>query len=361
MPPSNLVVQPQSPLPIGRSVHFVSGPFANRTVRAELDELQKADLGRKCGNRDRRPLDPPPVVRLRLFETFNEGTPQESEREVSDVNEAVAYGFICYVDLFQWPPPPCPNDAEPQREPSPPKTIPRPTGPRSEALPSLASIMTQLVPSSSARADPHGMAYPSSSGAGPSRLPLRPGPPAHTPERPLPGTLRVSDLPLTLPSFYYAPANAAGPEMEQHPSGQRDHSPESAAVVDGVPVPEYSSRTHAFVGATFVSASCFHHEGRPTLLFVFPDLACNMDGTFLLRYRALNLFGSALETHTLPVFAECWGGPVIVYPTKDFPGLAESTELTKYLSRFGVPVNIRQGERKKRNRGEKEKIEVRGS
>lgn len=92
-----------------------------------------------------------------------------------------------------------------------------------------------------------------------------------------------------------------------------------------------------------------------------------MDGTFLLRYRAMNLFGGALETGRRPVVAECWGGPATVYPTKDFPGLTESTDLTKvrtyldrirdhaddvgkYLSRFGVPVNIRQGERKKRVR-----------
>lgn len=123
-----------------------------------------------------------------------------------------------------------------------------------------------------------------------------------------------------------------------------------AAIVNGVTIPENTNCTKAFVGATFVSASCFTFEGKPTLLFTFPvreinsrrfhvndcltqlcaqDLACNMDGTYLLRYRAMNLFGSALETGRLPVIAECWGGPATIYPTKDFPGLAESTELTK--------------------------------
>lgn len=166
-----------------------------------------------------------------------------------------------------------------------------------------------------------------------------------------------------------------------------------AAIVDGVPIPENSNCTQALIGATFVSASSLHFEGKATLLFAFPvgvmmhrclrtssslifsfmqDLACNLDGTFLLRYRAMNLFGAALEADRdrLPIIAECWGGPAIVYPTKDFPGLTESTDLTKvsvsieamlvivlrdlapaqYLSRFGVPVNIRQGERKKRAR-----------
>jgi len=45
--------------PIGLPVHFVTGQFAGQTIRAELEELQKADLGRKFGSIDRRPLDPP--------------------------------------------------------------------------------------------------------------------------------------------------------------------------------------------------------------------------------------------------------------------------------------------------------------
>lgn len=33
---------------MGRPIHFISGQFANRTIRAEIHEIQKADLGRKC-------------------------------------------------------------------------------------------------------------------------------------------------------------------------------------------------------------------------------------------------------------------------------------------------------------------------
>lgn len=142
---------------IGSYVSFASGPFAGRTVRAELTEIQKADLGRKCADpptsansggapaatgatnaernrdkdrvardkdgggggsgarsrrsqrsrsesegasvhdgpggdgapaparnvrKDRRPLDPPPVVKLRFFEALEYGTPRQYEREV---------------------------------------------------------------------------------------------------------------------------------------------------------------------------------------------------------------------------------------------------------------------------------------
>jgi hypothetical protein len=71
---------------IGCPVLFASGQFSDCTVRMELDEVQKADLGRKCAvtsecgtsnspdlgyfryaRIDRRPLDPPPVIHLKIF------------------------------------------------------------------------------------------------------------------------------------------------------------------------------------------------------------------------------------------------------------------------------------------------------
>lgn len=106
---------------IGSPITFYTGPFAGRTVRAEIKEVQKADLGRKCadpptatasptsaspsnannsnnasGNegaadanesarsvrKDRRPLDPPPVVSLKYYEVFHHGTDRQHEREI---------------------------------------------------------------------------------------------------------------------------------------------------------------------------------------------------------------------------------------------------------------------------------------
>lgn len=91
---------------IGRPVHFEIGPHAGRTIRAQLDVIQNAEQGRKCADpprtahnqthadgsgtreakkakKDRRPLDPPPVIRLRMFEVIDEGTSHETERELT--------------------------------------------------------------------------------------------------------------------------------------------------------------------------------------------------------------------------------------------------------------------------------------
>jgi len=77
------------------------------------------------------------------------------------------------------------------------------------------------------------------------------------------------------------------------------------------------------------------------------NIAVAVEGMFFLRYRVYNLLGTALpESGTpIPMLAECFGEPFTVYSTNDFPGLHESTELTKLLSDSGIRVNRRDSER----------------
>ena len=85
---------------VGVPILFASGQFAGRKIRFELQELQKAESGRKkvqllfflCSvsdillrryaKVDRRPLDPPPAVLLRMFELRSDESGQW-ERELS--------------------------------------------------------------------------------------------------------------------------------------------------------------------------------------------------------------------------------------------------------------------------------------
>ncbi|CUA72760.1 hypothetical protein RSOLAG22IIIB_05019 [Rhizoctonia solani] len=86
---------------IGKPIRNVGGPFAGRTIRSELEEYQKPDLGRKFAKRDRRPVDPPPVVRLRIFEVKDDQTEEEIPAESIETT-----GLIAHVDLFAVNPPP---------------------------------------------------------------------------------------------------------------------------------------------------------------------------------------------------------------------------------------------------------------
>ncbi|EJT96651.1 hypothetical protein DACRYDRAFT_25588 [Dacryopinax primogenitus] len=83
---------------------FTAGPLIGKTIRAELTEMQSPDINRKTSTPmdriERRPLDPPPVVRLRLFEIEHEGKSQE---RVSELNPGASFafsGFVCHIDLF---------------------------------------------------------------------------------------------------------------------------------------------------------------------------------------------------------------------------------------------------------------------
>ncbi|PFH53480.1 hypothetical protein AMATHDRAFT_89963, partial [Amanita thiersii Skay4041] len=226
---------------INQSIHFASGQFRGRVIRAELHEVQKADLGRKYARVDRRPLDPPPVVLMRLFEVSNPGLGSESaEKEIQDYSYVVVLGFVCTVDLF----------------------------------------------------------------------PLRSSP----------------------------------------DSSKTGLLPDVLHYVDGHPITERSKMTSSLVGATFVQPACVDYLGKKSLMFVFADLAVKTEGYFILRYRVFDIFSQPLDHPECVIQAEHYGGVFRVYSTKEFPGLQASTELTKQLARWGVRLNIRETERKRRKK-----------
>jgi len=127
-------------------------------------------------------------------------------------------------------------------------------------------------------------------------------------------------------------------------------SADIVARIEGHPITENSKQTTALVGATFVQPASVDYRGKKALIFVFADLAVKIEGTFILRYRIFDIFSKVQGSSDLVVQAECYGGPFRVYSTKEFPGLQASTELTKQLARWGVRLNIRETERRRRKR-----------
>ncbi|PCH37383.1 hypothetical protein WOLCODRAFT_109788 [Wolfiporia cocos MD-104 SS10] len=239
---------------VGGPVVFREGQYAGRTLRAELEELQKADLGRKYARKDRRPLDPPPVVQFRLFEVLDAGTPRQREREFDCHEDLNSFGAMCFVDLYPVP---------------------------DEDVRELHSG-TRLAPR-----------------------------PLHSPHAELPTPPMASTIALHQPA------------------------------------------------ATTCSCSSFPCVCDPSLgdraaVLTVPaqDLAVKLEGSFVPRYRVFNLSSKASGGTGVPVLAECFGGPFKIYSTKEFPGLRASTDLTKYLSFYGVRLNLRENERKRRKKSE---------
>jgi len=290
---------------INRSIHFVDGQHAGQTVRAELHEVQKADLGRKYARVDRRPLDPPPAVLLKLFRVYDAGTDRESEREFENYDDVQNLGILCNVDLFPVPSSSSKEIGWKKQSPLIPNHIPY-TSP------------TTYAPNSSQRSFTFVSSNPFPSGS------MSPVQQFQLPRQVIPG--------------YFPPSDTAQDIVSEF---------------GGYPITESSKVTSALVGATFVQPASVDYRGKKVLMFVFADLAVKIEGTFILRYRVFDIFSKAYGNSDLVVQAECYGGPFRIYSTKEFPGLQASTELTKQLARWGVRLNIRETERRRRRKGER--------
>ncbi|KAJ7143427.1 velvet factor-domain-containing protein [Mycena crocata] len=90
--------------PRSGSIYYALFPAGNSPptiIRAHLTEIQAAEVGRKSGSVDRRPLDPPPVVQLHLSLVTHPGTLIETETEILNPEDVDYSGFICEAALFR--------------------------------------------------------------------------------------------------------------------------------------------------------------------------------------------------------------------------------------------------------------------
>ncbi|KAJ7185206.1 velvet factor-domain-containing protein [Mycena filopes] len=85
--------------PVGVPNYFQR--LAGQTLRAELQEIQRPEFGRRFGAVDKRPLDAPPVVLLRLFQVVDVGTDEDREVEIQTYDDISLAGLICMAELFE--------------------------------------------------------------------------------------------------------------------------------------------------------------------------------------------------------------------------------------------------------------------
>ncbi|TFK26473.1 hypothetical protein FA15DRAFT_588247 [Coprinopsis marcescibilis] len=292
---------------IGSPQSVISGQFAGKTIRAELQELQKAELGRKYARVDRRPLDPPPVVLLRVHQVKTTSAGLNFERELP-CDEIRNLGIMCTVDLFPVP----------------------------EQSTNLSSNGLQVA----------------------------------TPPMPMPvyrsGSYHGYTEPATLtyyPLHPFKTSDMNGREISVSPFQIPRRQPVLSPVAPNDPpkdvvyrfgshlITESSKMTPALVGEKFIEPTQVDYKGQKALVFVFSDLAVQREGSFILRYRVFDIFSRTQDSEEPPFLAEVFGGPFRVYSTREFPGLEPSTDLTRSLSKYGVRVTLRDAERKSKKRG----------
>ncbi|KAJ8472762.1 hypothetical protein ONZ51_g8299 [Trametes cubensis] len=407
--PRSVFTQPRAP------VTFATGVFARRTIRVQLEEIQKADLGRKYAcrlpftthpvpspshsfpvslsnlnyplllplippyedtpARTNAPWTLPPVVICRFFNLVDRPSGPPLEIEIDP--EQVILGAICHVDLF-----PIPEDVRQSASPvvsahhgrshQDQYTAVLPPihgGPSSSHVHSLAST----VPPVPAVPSHFQSVIPPMSHLRENAYPLPPletlpslyaslgnaGYLSHAPVPPM-ASLQVgpqpagSTQPPALPGVHNMMSNHAYPPAARHAAelALDVHGDEVVAWFGAFPIYENSKCTTMLSGATFMQSAVIDYEGKKTAMFVFSDLAVKIEGTFVLRYRAFTLFSECAHEPRMPILAECFGGPFKIYSTKEFPGLLASTELTKRLAMHGVRVNLRENPRRRRKKRE---------
>jgi hypothetical protein len=91
--------------------------------------------------------------------------------------------------------------------------------------------------------------------------------------------------------------------------------------------------------------------GMPATFFIFADLSVRTAGIYRLQFRLMN-WGAVLDTEMpQPILAEVWSDPFRVYSSKDFPGMRDSSLLTIKLRELGVmELKHRTGKGKGRGR-----------
>ncbi|EMC91312.1 hypothetical protein BAUCODRAFT_127220 [Baudoinia panamericana UAMH 10762] len=252
---------------------------------------QQPQRARMCGfgDKDRRPLTPPPCIRLVIRDVTT-----KEEVNVSDIDGSF---FILTVDLY---------DANADRE----VNIVRATaGANAQAISS--ATMTSYPPTQDNRMSflntGPSIAYPG----------MAPGP---------------------MPMSYEQPEYGV-----PHPYGGLQYT------MGPLPVPQTQMSNSLFtrnlIGSLAVNAAkLYDPQNKTSYWFVLQDLSVRTEGHFRLKMSFVNVGAGStggLNRGRAPVLAFVFSEQFQVFSAKRFPGVIESTDLSKCFSAQGIKIPIR--------------------
>ncbi|KAI8809079.1 velvet factor-domain-containing protein [Cladochytrium replicatum] len=86
-------------------------------------------------------------------------------------------------------------------------------------------------------------------------------------------------------------------------------------------------------------------DGKDGVFFVFPDLGVRMDGLYRLKFSLYEIFNSEIYFCT-SIISDVFN----VYAAKKFPGMEESTQLSRIFADQGLKIRIRKETRSKKGK-----------
>ncbi|KAK5173379.1 uncharacterized protein LTR77_002060 [Saxophila tyrrhenica] len=285
---------------------------SNGKYKFELKCEQQPQRARMCGfgDKDRRPVTPPPCVRLIVTDlrTGRNITPDDLEHTF----------YVLQVDLW---------DEAATRE----VNIVR----SSTASPahSISNASTTSFPPTVDR----------SSSTDHSQGMMHPGH-HHGMYAPYPGYGPMAQGPV--PGYPGYPPTMGGPGYyhQQHYAGMPG-VPFQYAPPAPPPTQSHTMFTRNLIGSLTVNASALKDlDDQTGFWFVLQDLSVRMEGNFRLRMNFIDvgaMDGDGLNKTKAPVLAWIYSDPFQVFSAKKFPGVIESTDLSKKFATQGIKIPIR--------------------
>ncbi|KIX00181.1 uncharacterized protein Z518_10319 [Rhinocladiella mackenziei CBS 650.93] len=331
-----------------------------------LEVVQQPIRARMCGfgDKDRRPISPPPCIRLLIFDP-------ESGKEVDYNKVADLSRLVLNVDLW---------NLQGSREDNCVK--------HNTASPSISSVTTTSFPPT--------VTGPTS-GTGPVATFPIPNVPAFASQ-----TFASPTTSAASPASSYYPSedqrtysNGAQSYGQRNPSYSYSESRYSSQYQNGYE-PSYNSRSSTVGSASSsgnalrsarssqdlgppkdahiaknligsASSSAFKltdDKGRVGLWFVLQDLSVRTEGWFRLKMNFFNLSEFVMNEEgdkgnppnlellqEAPCLASAFSKPFKVYSAKKFPGVIETTDLSRQFARQGIKIPIRKDGNSKRRKG----------
>ncbi|PYH49918.1 velvet factor family protein [Aspergillus saccharolyticus JOP 1030-1] len=316
IPPSSSYPTPGSAGPVPSAMASASHLAPLSTVHEgriwSLQVVQQPVRARMCGfgDKDRRPITPPPCIRLIVRDA-------QTEKEI-DINEIDTSFYVLMVDLW---------NAEGTSEVNLVK--------HSATSPSISTAMSSSYPPPLQNVSPSYPPYAQNAYGQPVPYPHM--------NNYYPGN----------PQLQYQNPYAANPQAQgYYPYYQGGHMP-PAAMSPSQPVAAGTGGmfTRNLIGS--LSASAFRltdPENKIGVWFILQDLSVRTEGSFRLKMSFVNVGtqsgespnGVSVINHgSAPVLASVFSEPFHVFSAKKFPGVIESTPLSKCFALQGIKIPIR--------------------
>ncbi|KAL8731791.1 MAG: hypothetical protein Q9166_003238 [cf. Caloplaca sp. 2 TL-2023] len=359
--PSSLPRSPQEPQP---TFTIVNGK------KYSLEIVQQPVRARMCGfgDKDRRPITPPPCIRL----IVQDANPPYTELDINQIDTSF---FVLTVDLWN-------------QEGTKEVNLVR----HSQTSPSISAATSASYPPPAMIHNPFGLPTQYIAGAGyaptppqtqymPNQQQLYPAPSPSYQQHPYqqPQSLyhgqQFAPMPSLQPqhqSYYVNPNNPLGPQAYYPHMQQQQHQAPQVLAHQLPPTatdPRASTPTPAgmftrnLIGSLGVSAfKLTDCDGGMGIWFILQDLSVRTEGSFRLKMNFVNVGSPTSSSHSsnslnsgsAPVLASCFSQVFQVYSAKKFPGVIESTHLSKCFATQGIKIPIRKDGPRGNARGDDE-------